>query len=171
MYLISPFSDTGLYINLATYEAIGFDYLHSDAIRTNSRVYLRCKYDQVPKEKASSGEEEEKKPTKLAIGVDGGFDLSPKYSVSKTFQLFVFTDHPTPDNSASCGGEYIPLPFVNQQMARDKPACINSLEGDAMAEHVGRHVPEFVLNVCLEILNHDGMSSRMKVSLNSLALT
>jgi hypothetical protein len=161
----SPFSDTGLFINLSTFQAVGADFLHADAVRTNARVYLHAKYEQIPKDKTDSEEEKEHQqaPTKLAIGVDGGFDLSPKYKVTKSFQLYVFTTTPSHDNRDSCTGEFIPLPFISQQIARDLPSCIVSLAGDDAAGHVGLLVPEFLRNICLEVLNHDGMTSRMQV--------
>lgn len=169
-FFLSPFSENGLYINLSSFQAFGFDYLHSDALRTNSRVYLHSKFEQVPKDKEnislSSSEEEkgqQQVPTKLAIGVDGGFDLSPKYNVIKSFQLFVFIDLPTSDNQSSCKGKFVPLPFVQQSMAQDVPECIVHLDEDAAAGHAGVGVPEFVRNICLAVLNHDGMTSRMQV--------
>jgi len=158
----NPFTDSGLYINLATFQAVGVDFLLADAVRSKSRVYLHEKFDQIPK-KPNTEEKKENEPTKLAIGVDGGFDLTPKYSVNKTFQLFILTDTPSAaslsEESHSCPGEFFPLPFVVQQMARDQPSCVVHADGD----HVGLQVPEFVRNICLEVINHDGMTSRMKL--------
>lgn len=168
----SPFSDTGLYINLSTFQAVGRDFLHADAVRTNSRLYLHAKYDQVPKEKTNeeekNGSQHQQTPTKLAIGVDGGFDLSPKFKITKNFQLFVFTTLPTIENEATCmgegGGVFIPLPFLQQQMARDLPESIVHMEmTESGRGHVGFQVPEFVRTLCLDVLNHDGMTSRMQV--------
>jgi hypothetical protein len=136
-------------------------------VRTSSRVYLHSKYEQIPKE--SSEEKKEDEPTKLAIGVDGGFDMMPKYTVTKVFQLFVLTQQPNPDDIVGSSdvsrlGEFIPLPFVEQKMAKDLPARVVHDECTGAEGHLGMEVPEFVRNICLEVVNHDGMSSRMQVS-------
>ena len=136
-------------------------------MRTSSRVYLHSKYEQIPKE--SSEEKKEDEPTKLAIGVDGGFDMMPKYTVTKVFQLFVLTQQPNPDDIVGSSdvsrlGEFIPLPFVEQKMAKDLPARVVHDECTGAEGHLGMEVPEFVRNICLEVVNHDGMSSRMQVS-------
>lgn len=136
-------------------------------MRTSSRVYLHSKYEQIPKE--LSEEKKEDEPTKLAIGVDGGFDMMPKYTVTKVFQLFVLTQQPNPDDIVGSSdvsrlGEFIPLPFVEQKMAKDLPARVVHDECTGTECHLGMEVPEFVRNICLEVVNHDGMSSRMQVS-------
>lgn len=155
----SPFSDSGLFINLSTYQAVGIDYLHSDALSSRSRVYLHSKYEQVPKE----NDEQDVAPTKLAIGVEGGFDLSPKFTVVKSFKLFVFVDLPSANNQASCAGEFIPLPFILQPIARDQPVRVVTDPAAGENGHIGLQVPEFVLNVCLEVLNHDSVTSLMQL--------
>ncbi len=170
--LFSPFSDAGLYINISTFQAVGVEYLHSDALRTNSRLYLHAKYEQMPKKNDildNNGVSQET-PTKLAIGVDGGFDLSPKFTVNKSFCLFVYTEKPSAANKDSCPGQFIPLPFVVQHIGRELvPSIVHDVTSNSIG-HIGLQVPEFVRNICIEILNHDGMTSRMQVNLFHLSV-
>jgi len=72
----SAFSPQGLYTNLQTWQSFGRDYVELDAKRTNQRLYLHQKKYKVLKPKKSAEEleqEQNAEPTKMAIGVDGGF--------------------------------------------------------------------------------------------------
>src|SRR4051812_5194396 len=62
----SPFSNSGLYVNMNTYHGVGQNYLKLDMERTKCKIYLHEKWVQIPKEEESNSEEAA--PTKLAIG-------------------------------------------------------------------------------------------------------
>lgn len=82
----SPFSDGGLYVNLVTYKGYGKDYVVKD-IRSGGKLYLHEKWQQVEKVKEKVGNEAE--PTKLAIGVSGGFITETDYEIVKEHFLVV----------------------------------------------------------------------------------
>lgn len=166
----SPFSDTGLFVNLQSFQAVGQRFLHADALRSHCRVHLLLQYSQEPKNSAGEDtsadvekdvERKDDHPTKLAIGVDGGFDLGPKYTVEKKFYLSVFLEEPTKENKNSCPREIIPLPFKELKTAPDIPSGI--VEVEANEEHIGMQIPEFLRSICLAILNHEGMGTRMQL--------
>lgn len=82
----SPFSDSGLYVNMSTYQGVGANHLKRDSQKTGSKLYLHEKWTQVPKPKSEASEVA---PTKLAIGVEGGFMSEEKYDVVKEHHLVV----------------------------------------------------------------------------------
>lgn len=82
----SPFSDGGLYVNLVTFKGYGKDYLERD-IRSGGKLYLHEKWQQV--EVANAAATNEVEPTKLAIGVSGGFITETNYTVVKEHTLVV----------------------------------------------------------------------------------
>lgn len=81
----SPFSDTGLYLNLATYHGVGHSYLHKD-VELGGKLYLLLKFQQLPKKK---DETEKKVPTKLAIGTEDGFLSTSQFDIHKDYYLVV----------------------------------------------------------------------------------
>ncbi|PKI65653.1 hypothetical protein CRG98_013948 [Punica granatum] len=66
----TPRSEGGLYIDMTTFLAFGKEYVGWNYEKTGNPVYLHIKQTKkpVPEDRPS------KKPTLLAIGVDGGFD-------------------------------------------------------------------------------------------------
>lgn len=90
----TPFSRGGLYVNLSTLRGVGADHLRLDRARTGNALYLHLKF--VKRKKATSDEStetttKEQTPTRLAIGVDGGFDVDDnnKYDTEETYALVV----------------------------------------------------------------------------------
>lgn len=88
----SSFSDGGLYVNTLTFQGIGQRYLDIDSIKTGCKIYLHELWRQIPKASPPvvESKEEEKAPTKLAIGVEGGFLSSSNYEIVKEHFLVVF---------------------------------------------------------------------------------
>lgn len=89
----SPFTDTGLYISLHTFEGVGFKYLQHHSKKTGSILYLHSNWSQL-KIAAEGGEndiEEEfilQTPQKLGIGIEGGFSShQSKFDVVKDYHL------------------------------------------------------------------------------------
>lgn len=84
----------GIFINLHSFTACSLRFLPLDRARTRSSLYLHAFYERVPNE--PSPIPSEGNPTKLALGVPGGFDLQapPSYTVTKTHSLLVFSEPP-----------------------------------------------------------------------------
>eukprot|EP00227_Mantoniella_beaufortii_P012729 CAMPEP_0197579800 /NCGR_PEP_ID=MMETSP1326-20131121/3720_1 /TAXON_ID=1155430 /ORGANISM="Genus nov. species nov., Strain RCC2288" /LENGTH=630 /DNA_ID=CAMNT_0043143357 /DNA_START=223 /DNA_END=2111 /DNA_ORIENTATION=+ len=101
----SPFSPGGLYINLASFHGLGHDYLALDHERTGNALYLHQKCTKVLKpvsSEADAAAAPAAAPTKLAIGVEGGFSVdedAAKYDVVKENALVVMP-----------GGARVPYP-------------------------------------------------------------
>lgn len=89
----SPFSDDGLYVNLISLQGFGKDYLNWDIEKRGGRIYLHEKWHQIPKkvESSAASSEKQQQPTKLAIGVEGGFIAEAQYDIQKEHAL-VFVD-------------------------------------------------------------------------------
>jgi len=99
----SPFTATGLYVNLSTLYGFGEAYYLADSERTGSALYLHEQWEQVPVEQtAPTGSNNA--PTELAIGVAGGFMTESKWDIVKTHTLVVVMDR------ASGTVKRIPLP-------------------------------------------------------------
>ena len=96
----SPFSDSGLYVNLTTLNGVGSDFLNLDSVKSGSKLYLHQKWNQIPKEK----HEGESEPTKFAIGIEGGFIGESLFDVVKEHALVIVTKN---------GKQSFPLPDVS----------------------------------------------------------
>ena len=78
----TPFSPGGLFVNLRSWQGFGEHFLAHDHGRTQQALYLHCAHQRVPVAKSAAAPEAaeadaaepEAKKTKMAIGVDGGFD-------------------------------------------------------------------------------------------------
>lgn len=84
----SPYSDSGLYVNTITFNGVGERFLRHDARVSGCKIYLHQKWTQVPHVR-SENEKTQDEPTKLAIGVEGGFGNDPKFDVVKEHNLVV----------------------------------------------------------------------------------
>jgi len=82
----TPFSSTGLFLNMTTMRAYADRHLALDHAKTGTVLYLHFAYTKVPK---ASIVGEQTEPTKLAIGVDGGFQTEPQFDISKIHSLVV----------------------------------------------------------------------------------
>ncbi|OQS07310.1 ubiquitin carboxyl-terminal hydrolase [Thraustotheca clavata] len=80
----TPFTKTGLYTNLSTFESFGEDFVNEDAQRTGQKVYLHQKFQRL--ESIKQPQEEIKK---VAIGIDGGFQ-EEKENIEKKYQIVIF---------------------------------------------------------------------------------
>eukprot|EP01024_Parvocaulis_polyphysoides_P005654 TRINITY_DN11410_c0_g3_i2.p1 TRINITY_DN11410_c0_g3~~TRINITY_DN11410_c0_g3_i2.p1 ORF type:complete len:429 (-),score=62.14 TRINITY_DN11410_c0_g3_i2:330-1571(-) len=92
----SPQSEKGLYLNLNTFQAFGHEYVMLDYKRTGNSLYLWEKQTRVPLSeeelKAQQGGSQDQ-PTKMAIGVEGGFQVDQKkYKIEKEQALIVMPD-------------------------------------------------------------------------------
>ena len=94
----SPESPGGLYVNLLTFQAFGEAFVQLDRARTGGVLYLHLRETRVPAAPVAtpqSGAPLSAPPTKLAIGMAGGFDVDqPKFDVLKRSDIVVFTGGP-----------------------------------------------------------------------------
>ena len=91
----SPYTSGGLYVNLATFQGFGPDYVQHDVTRNAGRLYVHFQYTETPKEDSvadKTSSEPPAAPTKLAINMEGGFEAAAaRYVVSKQHSLAVWT--------------------------------------------------------------------------------
>ncbi|KAJ8354940.1 hypothetical protein SKAU_G00225070 [Synaphobranchus kaupii] len=75
----SPESEGGLYVCMNTFLGFGSQYVDSHYNRTGQRAYLHItrtrKAQKEDDNSSGSGDPPKKKPTRLAIGIEGGFDV------------------------------------------------------------------------------------------------
>ena len=83
----TPYSPEGLYVSLGSYQGFAQRYVALDHERTRNRLFVHLKYTKTLKQ-APAEEVEKTKPTKLAIGGEGGFDVGEdRYEVTKEHAL------------------------------------------------------------------------------------
>lgn len=116
----TPFSDGGLAVNLRSWQGFGADAVDLDVQRAGGKggLYVVLKHRRVEKQKPPQAEEE---PSKLAIGVSGGF-LEDKWDVVKEQSLLVVGPSGT--------RETVPLP------CSDLPMIVSDV-CDAVVAHQG----------------------------------
>ena len=86
----SPFSDTGLYVNISSLQGYGADYWRADAQKTGNKLYLHEVWTQTLKPKVIADNGDEAAPTKLAIGTSDGFNvMESQYDLTKEHALVV----------------------------------------------------------------------------------
>ncbi|KAK7262712.1 hypothetical protein RJT34_30289 [Clitoria ternatea] len=102
-------SEGGLFIDLNTFLAFGKDYVGWNYQKTGNPVYLHIKQTKklVPEDRPS------KKPTILAIGVDGGFDNNePEYG--ETHSIIILPD-------------YVSLPFPSVELPEKVRLAVDAI--------------------------------------------
>ncbi|KAL0328520.1 UNVERIFIED_CONTAM: Ubiquitin carboxyl-terminal hydrolase 14 [Sesamum calycinum] len=83
-------SEGGLFVDMNSFLAFGKDFVHWNYEKTGNPVYLHIKENQ----KLVSEDRPSKKPTLLAIGVEGGFDNNdPVYEQS--YEIVILPDYVT----------------------------------------------------------------------------
>lgn len=110
----TPESDTGLYVCLNTFLGLGLKHIERHYHRTGSAIYLHIK--RIKKEILQpKNESENKKPTKLAIGIEGGFDLKEKkYEYEEFYSVVILPD-------------FIQIPFPHEDLPDQVQLCINTI--------------------------------------------
>ena len=120
----SPYSEGGLYVNMATLMGYGAAYWQADRAKTDSRLYLHEQWVQALKPKLENVDESKAEPTKLAIGTSGGFNaFDSPYETDKVHSLCVSV--PGRDSPVM-----IPLP------CQDLPELVNNVI-DGVIAHDG----------------------------------
>ena len=77
----TPLSPGGLYVNLTTHHGVGEDHLALDHRRTGAALYLHQRWTRTRK---PDSEIPDADPTKMAIGVEGGFSATKAVSQTAT---------------------------------------------------------------------------------------
>lgn len=123
----TPFREGGLCVNLKSWLGFSTDTVDVDIKHTDSpgMLYLLQKFRRVPKAKPESAEKE---PTKMAIGLEGGF-LEEKWDTVKEYALLVVDEVGT--------RTVVPLP------CEELPMIVTSV-CDAIIAHAGVRMMEGV---------------------------
>ena len=97
-------SETGLYVCLNTFLGYGQDYVDHHVKKTGKTIFLHLKKLKKLIPQDINELEPEKKITRLAIGIEGGFPIenTPKYEYEETNSIAIFP-----------GPTKIPLPNLN----------------------------------------------------------
>ena len=91
----TPFSPEGLYVSLSSFQGYGQRHVMLDHERTGNALYIHSKWTKVPKEVPSAAEADLKAPTRMAIGGEGGFNVSEeKFDVVKENSLVIMPEAP-----------------------------------------------------------------------------
>lgn len=99
----TPESENGLFVCMNTFLGFGRNYVESHCRKTGSCVFLHLKTvkREIPKE---AGKDDKQKPTRLAIGLEGGFDINEgkKYEYEEFNSITILPDFieislPNPD--------------------------------------------------------------------------
>ncbi|BES96659.1 ubiquitin carboxyl-terminal hydrolase [Nesidiocoris tenuis] len=117
-------SDTGLYVCLNTFLGFGRDDVQYHFQRTNNAVYLHIKRDRLEVEKPQT-DGPERKVTKLAIGIEGGFEADTKYVENIEYSIVLLP-----------GFKAIPYPSpkLPQEVVKSVEAIIEADSATKMAE-------------------------------------
>ncbi|XP_053658453.1 ubiquitin carboxyl-terminal hydrolase 5 [Anopheles marshallii] len=94
----NPEYNTGLYVSLTSFLGFGVNHVRDYADRTGNRVFLHLRRERIedtePAGEVPGTDGPEKKITRLAIGVEGGYTgaETKKYEYREHFQVVVFDD-------------------------------------------------------------------------------
>ena len=87
----TPESPEGLFVSMSNFQGLAAAYVDMEFARTSNPLYLNMKWKKIPK--PEKPEEEKADPTKLAIGVEGGFDTGEeKFEYEKSSFLALMPD-------------------------------------------------------------------------------
>lgn len=117
----SPYSSTGLFINLQTFFSYNVEqYLHNSVI-TGNKLYLHEQWKQIPTQ------ETEETPILLGIDIIGGFSSSQKFEIQKTHSLVVINSN----------NESIFIPLSNESLPEYvRTVCQAVIEHQGMKENM-----------------------------------
>ncbi|KAK4484369.1 hypothetical protein RD792_006947 [Penstemon davidsonii] len=112
----TPKSEGGLFVDMNSFLAFGKDYVGWNYEKTGNPVYLHIKETQ----KSESEDRPSKKPTRLAIGHEGGFDNNdPEYEES--YEIVILPD-------------YVTFPFPSVELPEKVRLAVDAVIMNAGAE-------------------------------------
>jgi len=143
----TPYAENGLFVNLETFQAFSVEYLELDQERTGNELYLQIKWRKVVKKEVEKPKVENEKgpPTKMAIGIEGGFDVGPHGGdVQKTYALVWYPNDPPNELQIEVpvsgeGGKIIPpriAEIVNEIVSRDDASKVNEVAAWNAADEI-----------------------------------
>ncbi|GER56538.1 ubiquitin carboxyl-terminal hydrolase [Striga asiatica] len=112
----TPKSEGGLYVDMNSFLAFGKEFVGWNYEKTGNTVYLHIKETRKP----VSEDRPSKKPTLLAIGVEGGFDNNePEYE--KNYEVVILPD-------------YVTLPFPSVELPEKVRLAVDAVIMNVAAE-------------------------------------
>jgi ubiquitin carboxyl-terminal hydrolase 5/13 len=89
----TPESPGGLFTSLTTWQSFGAEYVAADYRKNANPLYLKQVWRRIAKPRSSNEPAAETGPSKLAIGIEGGFDVNSKhYDIEKTAFVVALPD-------------------------------------------------------------------------------
>nr|XP_015193349.1 PREDICTED: ubiquitin carboxyl-terminal hydrolase 5 [Lepisosteus oculatus] len=92
----SPDSEGGLYVCMNTFLGFGAQFVERHYRRTGQRAFLHIKRTRRPQKEeengSGAGDPPKKKPTRLAIGIEGGFDVSEQDQYDQEVKVVIFPE-------------------------------------------------------------------------------
>jgi ubiquitin carboxyl-terminal hydrolase 5/13 len=90
----SPETPNGLFVSLSTFQGYGNDYIELDYRRNQNPLYLWIKWTKIPKPPAPKADGAPENPTKLGIGIEGGFQVEEEsFDYEKKNFLAIMPSH------------------------------------------------------------------------------
>lgn len=154
----NPETPTGLYVSLTSFLGFGIDYVQKYAEKTGNNVFLHIQREKHLKEDAGQdGDDEsgpERKITRLAIGVKGGYNDSAtkKFEYKDNYSIVVMPDI---ENKIAFPNTDLPL-IVTQSVEAllAQESAIAKLEKQTLAgKKITRTLKEKVILFCFLIRN------------------
>uniref|UniRef100_A0AAQ4S7B1 Ubiquitin carboxyl-terminal hydrolase n=1 Tax=Gasterosteus aculeatus aculeatus TaxID=481459 RepID=A0AAQ4S7B1_GASAC len=126
----SPESEGGLYVCMNTFLGFGSQYVDRYHARTGQRAYLHITRIRKAKEddnSSGSGHPPKKKPTRLAIGIEGGFDVEQELYEEDVKVVIL------PDRQEVTSEDLATMPDVVRERVR---SCVSSADSVSHALQV-----------------------------------
>ncbi|XP_034242977.1 ubiquitin carboxyl-terminal hydrolase 5 [Thrips palmi] len=121
----SPVTPTGLYVCLQSFLGFGKDFVLPYSQQTGRHLFLHLQREKIPIPVDQQGDGPEKKITRLAIGVDGGFDPDSgrkKFDIKDHQQIVILP-------------EFVTIPWPNDDLPDKIKASVNGiLEAQSVTE-------------------------------------
>ncbi|XP_066567891.1 ubiquitin carboxyl-terminal hydrolase 5 isoform X1 [Amia ocellicauda] len=92
----SPDSEGGLYVCMSSFLGFGAQFVERQYRRSGQRAFLHIKRTRRPQKQedngSGSGDPPKKKPTRLAIGIEGGFDVSQQDQYDQEVKVVILPE-------------------------------------------------------------------------------
>uniref|UniRef100_A0A8C1ULI1 Ubiquitin carboxyl-terminal hydrolase n=1 Tax=Cyprinus carpio TaxID=7962 RepID=A0A8C1ULI1_CYPCA len=146
----SPESDGGLYVCMNSFLGFGSKYVERHHVKTGQRAYLHItrtrKTQKEDDNNSGSGDPPKKKPTRLAIGIEGGFDVEQEqYEEEVKVVLFPDRQEVTSEDLASMPDvvrERVSLSMAGLQAADSVSHTLQVQQWDGEVRQESKHAAE-----------------------------
>ncbi|XP_066148328.1 ubiquitin carboxyl-terminal hydrolase 5 [Euwallacea fornicatus] len=129
----NPETETGLYVSLSSFIGIGKEYVDYHSQKTKENVFLHIRRKRHEVSSPPQGDGPEKKITRLAIGVEGGFDSESgkkRFEFQETYKIVVLPSYTSFDWPNESLPEIIQL---SVQALLDLPSATKLAELEALS--------------------------------------